>query len=101
MINRSDCGLTRRDFVRGSAALSMALMLGKHGFAGDPPRLIPRTEAVANLEYPIASLDRFFTPNDLFYVRNHFAAPMLQANTWRLRVEGAVDRELELSLDEI
>jgi DMSO/TMAO reductase YedYZ molybdopterin-dependent catalytic subunit len=96
---------TRRDFLQTSAALSTALMVGgQGGRAGGqaaPLRLIPRTENPLNLETPLAALDRFVTPNDLFYVRNHFPAPTVDANTWRLRVEGAVERALTLTLDEI
>ena len=33
--------------------------------------------------------------------RNHFAVPALDARTWRLRVEGAVTRELELTYDQL
>ena len=53
------------------------------------------------LETPVAALDQALTPTDLFYVRNHFPAPELDARTWRLRVVGAVDRELELSLEDL
>jgi DMSO/TMAO reductase YedYZ molybdopterin-dependent catalytic subunit len=40
------------------------------------------------------------TPNALFFVRNHFEPPRLDA-TWRLRVEGCVERVIEWSLDEL
>jgi DMSO/TMAO reductase YedYZ molybdopterin-dependent catalytic subunit len=36
-----------------------------------------------------------------FYVRNHFAAPDVDASSWRLEVGGLVDRPLRLSLREI
>src|SRR5207248_106852 len=54
-----------------------------------------------NLEFSFPTLDSFITPNEQFYVRNHFAAPALEARSWRLKVEGAVRRELELSYDEL
>lgn len=96
---------TRRDFLQTSAALTAAMMRGEQrGLAVGQPaplRLIQRSENPLNLETPLAALDRFATPNDLFYVRNHFPMPTLDANTWRLRVEGAVERELTLTLDEI
>ncbi len=53
------------------------------------------------LETPLEAFDRFLTPNELFYVRNHFPTPTIDANTWRLRVEGAVERRIELSLEEL
>ena len=41
------------------------------------------------------------TPNTRFYVRNHFVAPKLEARDWRLKVEGAVERPLELTYDDL
>jgi DMSO/TMAO reductase YedYZ molybdopterin-dependent catalytic subunit/rhodanese-related sulfurtransferase/glyoxylase-like metal-dependent hydrolase (beta-lactamase superfamily II) len=40
-------------------------------------------------------------PNAHFYVRNHFRAPAIEANTWRLSVGGLVERQLQLSLREL
>ena len=94
---------TRRDFLHSSSALSLALLLGERFSAqtGEPLQRIQRSQAPILLETPLAALDQPMTPNDLFYVRNHFPVPALQANTWRLRVSGAVERELELTLDEV
>lgn len=63
--------------------------------------MIIRQNEPANLEMPFAELDGFFTPNDKFYVRSHFATPEIDPATWRLRIEGAVERPLELSYDEL
>lgn len=95
--------LARRHFLQGASALSMSLMLGERGFgqAGDALRRIQRSQNPVLLETPLAALDRPTTPNDLFYVRNHFPMPTLQAKTWRLRVSGAVERELTLTLDDL
>jgi len=41
------------------------------------------------------------TAVDAFYVRNHGAVPDVDPAAWRLRVTGLVERELELSLDEL
>jgi DMSO/TMAO reductase YedYZ molybdopterin-dependent catalytic subunit/rhodanese-related sulfurtransferase/glyoxylase-like metal-dependent hydrolase (beta-lactamase superfamily II) len=40
-------------------------------------------------------------PNAHFYVRNHFEAPDINAETWRLQVAGLVERPLSLSLREL
>ena len=91
--------LSRRRFLMTGAA---TLLVGAaRGQDAPPLRLIPRTETPLNLETPLAGLDRFITPNDLFYVRNHFPMPVFNVNTWRLRVEGAVEREIDLSLEEL
>jgi DMSO/TMAO reductase YedYZ molybdopterin-dependent catalytic subunit/glyoxylase-like metal-dependent hydrolase (beta-lactamase superfamily II)/predicted sulfurtransferase len=40
-------------------------------------------------------------PNAHFYVRNHFPAPTIDASTWRLQIDGLVERPLTLSLREL
>lgn len=40
-------------------------------------------------------------PNARFYVRNHFETPTLDANDWRMKVGGLVERPLELSLRDL
>src|SRR5262249_45961604 len=47
------------------------------------------------------ALDSFLTPNELFYVRNHFPQPAVDAKAWRLKVEGAVERPLELTVEQV
>ncbi len=41
------------------------------------------------------------TPLDTFYARNHGPVPDLDPGSWRLRVGGLVERELELGLGEL
>lgn len=71
----------------------------QHGDPGE--RLISRGEEPLNLEMPFASLREFVTPNEKFYVRCHFPVPRIDPASWRLRLEGAIDRPLELTLDEL
>jgi DMSO/TMAO reductase YedYZ molybdopterin-dependent catalytic subunit len=63
--------------------------------------LIARQRNPDNLEFPFSTLDSFLTPNEKFYIRNHFDQPKLEAGPWRLKVEGAVDRELQLTLEDV
>ena len=65
------------------------------------PSLIVRQSSPSNLEFPFASLSEWLIPADLFFVRNHFPSPDLDARDWRLRIDGAVERPLELDLDRI
>ena len=71
--------------------------------AGPPeqPSLIVRQKSPLNLEFPFASLSNWLVPTNLFFVRNHFPSPDLDAREWRLRVDGAVERPLELDLEAI
>jgi DMSO/TMAO reductase YedYZ molybdopterin-dependent catalytic subunit len=66
-----------------------------------PGGLIIRERDPENLEFPFATLNSFLTPNDRFYVRSHFGTPKIEANAWRLQVEGAVDRPFEMTYDEL
>jgi DMSO/TMAO reductase YedYZ molybdopterin-dependent catalytic subunit len=102
----SSRALDRRAFL-GAAALSVGLE-GAPARADKPedappfPGLTIRESQPENLESPFSALDSFITPNNLFFVRAHFARPQgLDARTWRLKVEGAVERPLELSYDEL
>jgi sulfite oxidase len=55
-----------------------------------------------NAEPPRAGLaDQVLTPVGSFYSRNHGPVPVIEAGAWRLRVDGRVERELELSLADL
>jgi sulfite oxidase len=61
--------------------------------------LIVYEEEPFNAETGLAALaEGPLTATDAFYVRGHGAVPEVDAATWRLRVHGLVERELELSL---
>src|SRR5687768_3463605 len=64
-------------------------------------RLIVRSPRPEDLETPVHLLTTWITPNDLFYVRSHFYTPSIDPAAWRLRIEGDVDRPLDLSLDDV
>jgi len=69
--------------------------------APEQPSLIVRQKSPPNIEFPFASLSEWLIPTDLFLVRNHFPSPHLDEREWRLRVDGAVERPLELDLDSL
>jgi DMSO/TMAO reductase YedYZ molybdopterin-dependent catalytic subunit len=63
--------------------------------------LILRDKEPENLEFPFATLDRVVTSNEQFFVRSHFPVPKLDAATWRLKIEGLVERPCELTYDDL
>jgi DMSO/TMAO reductase YedYZ molybdopterin-dependent catalytic subunit len=63
--------------------------------------LVTRQDKPENLESPCSIFDSFLTPNNLFYVRNHFEAPELDPATWSLKVEGAVEQRREFNYADI
>src|SRR3954449_3120283 len=66
---------------------------------GKRPDLIVHEHEPFNAETGLAALaDGPLTATDAFYVRGHGPVPELDPSTWRLRVHGLVERELELSL---
>jgi DMSO/TMAO reductase YedYZ molybdopterin-dependent catalytic subunit len=62
---------------------------------------IVRSEEPLNLEMPFEKLDGFITPTKQFYVRSHFPIPKIDRKTWRLRVEGEIEKPFELNYDEL
>ena len=62
--------------------------------------LVVHGEDPFNAEPPRAALaDEQVTSLDAFYVRNHGPVPEIEPSSWRLRVDGLVKDELELSLE--
>ena len=66
-----------------------------------PSGLIIRQREPENVEFPFSSLNSFITPNERFFIENQFATPRIEANNWRLQIEGAVDRPFEITYDEL
>ena len=63
--------------------------------------LIIREKEPENLEFPFSALSGSLTPNEQFFVRSHFPVPALDANTWRLKLDGLVANAGELSFEEL
>ncbi|MDQ3815461.1 MAG: molybdopterin-dependent oxidoreductase, partial [Armatimonadota bacterium] len=115
---RESAGLGRRAFLQGATVavlsvvdpaqrglLTKALAQPSGGttrpsntsFSG----LIIRERDPDSLEFPFSTLDSFITPNDRFFIRNHFGVPGIDARGFRLQVEGAVERPFEITYDEL
>ncbi len=63
--------------------------------------LVPIESDPYNAETPLAALRAAETPTSLVYVRNHYGAPQIEGESWRLSVEGAVENPLELTLADL
>ncbi len=92
--------MNRRDFVHASIAGSL---LAGWARAEEPvfPGLTVRAYQPRNLEFPLSALKDAIVPNEQFFVRSHFAVPEMNVKTWKLKVDGAVDKPLELSMDDV
>jgi sulfite oxidase len=62
--------------------------------------LVYQTEPY-NAESPRDALLGHITSLDTFYGRNHGPIPHIDLDSWRLKVDGLVDRPIELSMDDL
>jgi DMSO/TMAO reductase YedYZ molybdopterin-dependent catalytic subunit len=101
--------LPRRDFLIGagrmSAGLALSQMLPESAFAQNvvkgKEKLIVRSIRPEDLETPVALLNTWITPNDLFYVRHHLYAAKVNLDEWKLTVDGEVQTPITMTLDEL
>jgi len=54
-----------------------------------------------NLSYPLQAIKGTITPPELFFVRDHFSEPELSLSAWKLKIEGAVARPIELTFADL
>ncbi len=101
-------GVDRRRFLQFSAA-GLATVFGPGQFtrtvqakdAGESS-LIVRTQSPMNAEPALEDLvSDWITPTKFFYVRSHAPNPVIDPNNYRLKVEGLVEKPLDLSLAEL
>src|SRR5438874_789176 len=59
------------------------------------------TQSPENSETPLEEQLGWITPTPLFFVRNHFDVPKLDPATWRLRVDGFVEKPCEWSYQQL
>ncbi len=52
-------------------------------------------------EFDFSALQSFLTPNEQFFVRNHFAEPRLEAQNWRLKISGDVEAPFAITQREL
>jgi DMSO/TMAO reductase YedYZ molybdopterin-dependent catalytic subunit len=93
---------TRRDLIRAAVATPFLAGVSRAQEPGRPfPGLIVRAHEPRNLEFPVSELRDAIVPNEHFFVRSHFAVPTVDVTSWKLKVEGAVDKPFELSYEEL
>ena len=118
-----DALFSRRQFIRSAGLLTTASAVWPRAWASEDKVILPfengERELVAypqkrplirlttrppQLETPFAGFnDGLITPNDAFFVRYHLAdiPTHVDPMTFRLKVHGAVNRPLELSLSDL
>ena len=69
---------------------------------GETLQLIPTNPGGRTFSTPPQGLQSSVTPNDIFYIRNHWKdVPQIDPETFRLDVDGQVEKTLSLSLQNI
>jgi DMSO/TMAO reductase YedYZ molybdopterin-dependent catalytic subunit/cytochrome c553 len=90
--------MRRRELLGwGGAALGVGL-LPRGALAAD--ELIAYVGRPQDLGTPLETFDRLITPTPVFFVRSHFGPPALVPSR-RLRVDGLVDRPLDLGIGDL
>ena len=97
---------SRRDVLKTTSATAAAVALAGRGSGQSPaqstyPGLTVRQTIPQNLEGPFSEFSSFITPTEQLFVRSHFPAPAVDPKTHRLRVEGAVETPLDLSVADL
>jgi len=74
----------------------------KPSVAPGKEKLIVRSVRPPDYEAPVALLDSWITPIEHFYVRSHLPAPGgIEAATWTLAIDGEVNAQTTLTLDDL
>ena len=105
---------TRRDLVvKGSAAFAAYAVLHSSRAAqafpsrpgevvvpwADPPPPFEDPTVLRQLNWE--ALDSWITPNDQFFLVNHFNWPVIDASTWTLQIDGLVRNPMTFTLDDL
>jgi DMSO/TMAO reductase YedYZ molybdopterin-dependent catalytic subunit len=105
--------LPRRDFIiKGSAALAaLAVFQSRfaHAFPSRPGETVipwldqpPPDPDPADQDLLVwEDLDSWLTPNDKFFSISHFDRPVIDANTWKLEIDGLVKKPMSLTLADL
>ena len=98
--------IDRRFFLRqlSAGAIGLICVSGHRGsaLAADESRLLVHSKAPMNAEPPLPDLVRsWVTPVESFFIRSHGNTPEINADSFRLSLEGMVEHPLTLSLAEL
>ena len=101
---KADRRLTRRRFANQIAKWTAAAAAVRV----DPDRLLlgqagpqwPDQEPIVT-SFDLSLLDDWLTPNEFFFIREHFPTPRLSAEDWAVSITGAVERPREISYAEL
>lgn len=76
-------------------------LLTRRTFLSSAFAAIASGEGAEISNFDLSLIDDLVVPNDLFFVREHFAAPRTLGGAWKLSITGAVTQPKTYSLEEI
>jgi DMSO/TMAO reductase YedYZ molybdopterin-dependent catalytic subunit len=100
--------ISRRDLLHAAPfAAGLSLIPGRSSAQQvDPPKadapfpgMIVRMDQPRNLETPLTAFQNGNVATEHFFVRSHFAVPTVDPKTFKLTVEGHVEKKLVLTLE--
>jgi DMSO/TMAO reductase YedYZ molybdopterin-dependent catalytic subunit len=107
----------RRDFLKsglavGAMAATVSMPFWSKLALAQGEELVPFTDVPEGFRAPpvtpgavhfldTRSLDSFYTPNDDFYIVQHYNQPVISNDQYSLRITGLVDKPLTLSLADL
>jgi DMSO/TMAO reductase YedYZ molybdopterin-dependent catalytic subunit len=107
----------RRDILKGGLALggiaaSASMSFWSELAIAQGEQLVPFTDVPANFAVPpvipgsvhfldTQLIDSFLTPNDDFYIVQHYNQPVIAEADYRLRITGMIDKPLVLTLAQL
>lgn len=113
-MNPEDNG--RRKLLKGALNTGLLAAVSSPGFIlpalAQGERLVPFTDVPETFQVrgvrpnsthyqDTRQIDSFYTDNDDFYLVQHYGQPEIDNSSWRLRITGMVDNEIELSLADL
>ena len=93
--------VSRRQLLTGLALGSTGLLLPPGLAAAEPGQLLRLAARPENYEAPLSALAQRLTPVGSFYIRSHHDNPSVDAQAWRLVIDGLAARPLALSLADL
>jgi DMSO/TMAO reductase YedYZ molybdopterin-dependent catalytic subunit len=65
------------------------------------PRRIPRSVIPENQEFPMLALSGRLTPQDIYFLRNHFPYPSFSMHHWHLEIQVSSQRVIRLNYKDL
>ena len=94
-------GSSRRQWLAGALAAAALARAQEPVIIPGKRSMLVHNDRPEDLETPLDNFTSWLTPNDVFFVRQHLPRPKIDADAYRVSLDGQVSKKLELPLDEL